>query len=147
MVRHGSQSGDAIKSSATPPSSRARLAPWQITIAKAQMQNQLKGHLLIGDVAAKLHLSSSHFAKAFKNSVGMSPYAWFQNARLAYSMELMTGTTLTLAQIALECGFTDESHFSERFDRFVGMRPGRWRRGRTAEGETEVVVAGGATVW
>lgn len=146
-MRQASQSGNAIKSCAAPPSRRAKLAPWQIKIAKAEMQNQVKGRLRIGDVAAKLQLSSSHFAKAFKNSVGMSPYAWFQNARLAYSMELMTGTTLTLAQIALECGFTDESHFSERFDRFVGMRPGRWRRGRMAEGETEVVVAGGATVW
>lgn len=131
-MRDASQSGDATRTGAV-GNRRAKLAPWQIKIAQAEMQNFVRTGLRIGDVAAKLQLSPNHFGKAFKNSVGMSPYAWFQNARVAHSMTLMTGTNLTLAQIALECGFTDESHFSERFHRFVGVRPGRWRRGRARE--------------
>jgi AraC-like DNA-binding protein len=110
------------------PICRARLAPWQVRLATAEMQGQFRGRLRIGDVAAKLKLSTAHFTKAFHNTVGISPYGWFQRARIAHAMGLMRDTALTLAQIASECGYTDESHFSERFDRFVGVRPGRWRR-------------------
>jgi AraC family transcriptional regulator len=37
---------------------------------------------------------------------------------------------LPLAEIALDCGFSEQSHFTRTFTRMVGTSPGEWRRQR-----------------
>jgi AraC family transcriptional regulator len=127
----------------------ARLAPWQIRIAQEEMTLQLPAGLRIPDVAAKLGLSPTHFAKAFKNSVGVPPYRWYLRERVSQAMSLLSAGTLGLSEIAAECGFFDESHFTTIFSRTVGMSPGRWRKrhGRAAIGfKAELASAPGKTV-
>lgn len=114
----------------TLPSSAARLAPWQVKVAKDGMAQQLSNGLRIADVAARLALSETHFAKAFRNSVGVAPYRWFQNARLAYALRLLAETRSSVADIAVACGYSGESHFITAFSRVIGTTPGRWRRRR-----------------
>jgi AraC-like DNA-binding protein len=41
---------------------------------------------------------------------------------------LLQTTELSLADIALACGFAEQSHFTRVFTRLVGMPPGAWRR-------------------
>ncbi len=123
----GRSTGNVVMT-ATGVRSGARLAPWQVLIAQAEMARQIRGRLRIGDVAERLHISPTHFAKAFKNSVGMTPDCWYQRARITMSMQLLRDTPSTLTEVAIECGFTDESHFITCFSRLVGVTPGRWRR-------------------
>ncbi|HEX7853226.1 MAG TPA: AraC family transcriptional regulator [Sphingobium sp.] len=131
MTGHASQSvrdSGGVTVRKAPSAQRARLAPWQVKTAQTAMEVQIRGRLKIAEVAAILHLSVTHFAKAFKNSVGVSPYDWYQRARIARSIQLLGDTASSIAEIAVECGFTDESHFITSFSRAVGMTPGRWRR-------------------
>jgi len=44
----------------------------------------------------------------------------------------MVSTDAQLTEIALACGFADQSHLNRSFRRMVGMSPGVWRR-TTAE--------------
>ncbi|MBV2150025.1 AraC family transcriptional regulator [Sphingobium sp. AS12] len=122
---------------ATISSGGARLAPWQIKVAKQGMARQLRTGLRIGEVAARLELSETHFAKAFRNSVGVAPYRWFQNARIAYAMRMLAEPHLSLSEIAAECGYSDQSHFITAFSRAIGTTPGRWRRKRRSATNTE----------
>ncbi|RIA46312.1 AraC-like DNA-binding protein [Hephaestia caeni] len=112
------------------PSSGARLAPWQVKIAQQGMAGQIRTGLRIGEVAARLELSETHFAKAFRNSVGVAPYRWFQNERVAHATRMLADAHLSLAEIAMECGYSDQSHFITAFSRTMGTTPGRWRRKR-----------------
>lgn len=112
------------------PQRGAQLAPWQVKLAKDEIVGRLTGGMRITDVAGKLGLSVTHFAKAFRNSVGDTPYRWYQRERIARSMLLLSDTRRSLAEIASECGFTDESHYITAFARTVGVTPGRWRRRR-----------------
>ncbi|MBO9579627.1 MAG: helix-turn-helix transcriptional regulator [Sphingobium sp.] len=107
---------------------RARLAPWQIKIAEAEIAKQIYGRFNIDDVAASVRLSPSHFAKAFRNSVGVTPSSRFRSVRLAQTMTLLRESDLTITEIAVHCGFTDESHFSRSFTHVTGITPGKWRR-------------------
>ena len=116
----------------------ARLAPWQVKIAMTELAAQAHGRLRIADVAAVLQLSPTHFAKAFKNSVGVSPYDWFLRARIRRAMQMLRATDGSIAKIAAECGFTDQSHFTASFARAVGVTPGRWRRRLRAEADEPV---------
>ncbi|MGI9376344.1 MAG: helix-turn-helix domain-containing protein [Tsuneonella suprasediminis] len=106
----------------------ARLAPWQIKAAMQSMALQLRTGLRIADVAERFELSETHFSKAFRNSVGVAPYRWFQGLRVMLAQRLLTDSSLSLAEISSECGYSDQSHFITAFSRAIGMTPGRWRR-------------------
>jgi AraC family transcriptional regulator len=41
---------------------------------------------------------------------------------------LLTNNNFVIAEIALDCGFADQSHFTRVFQRAAGMSPGAWRR-------------------
>jgi AraC-like DNA-binding protein len=41
---------------------------------------------------------------------------------------LLRDREMPLADVAITCGFADQSHFTRMFTRFVGVSPGAWRR-------------------
>lgn len=47
--------------------------------------------------------------------------------RVAAAKIRMRSEHMSLAQIALACGFSDQSHFTRVFSTVTGMTPGRWR--------------------
>ncbi|WP_156842988.1 helix-turn-helix domain-containing protein [Novosphingobium aquimarinum] len=92
------------------------------------MQRDFSTSISILDVACQCRLSLSHFVRAFSNTVGIAPYAWFVQKRMQHAEALLTGTQLPIVQIALECGFTDQAHFTKAFAKANGTTPARWRR-------------------
>jgi AraC family transcriptional regulator len=111
-----------------PPSTRGGLAPWQLRRACDFIEANLDGDPSIADVAAECGLSSSYFAKAFRQETGAPPHAWLSMRRIARAKQLLSGTTVELAEIASACGFVDQSHFGRTFLKSEGCSPGRWRR-------------------
>jgi methylphosphotriester-DNA--protein-cysteine methyltransferase len=69
-----------------------------------------------------------YFAKAFKQTTGAPPHVWLSMKRIGRAKQLMNETNLGLAEIALACGFVDQSHFTRTFVKSVGCSPGKWRR-------------------
>lgn len=107
---------------------RPRLAPWQVRLAQQAMGARISSTIMIPDIAGECRLSMSHFVRAFRNTVGVAPYAWFLDQKILRAQELLERSDGSLAQIALECGFTDQSHFTNTFVRKVGKTPLQWRR-------------------
>lgn len=107
----------------------AGLAPWQQRRVKDMIEASLAGGLRLDELAGACGLSSGHFSRAFKQSTGMPPYRWLQLRRIERAKQLLKSGTLTLAEVALACGFADQSHLSRQFRRVVGAPPARWRRG------------------
>ncbi|TCV95927.1 AraC-like DNA-binding protein [Luteibacter rhizovicinus] len=107
---------------------RGGLAAWQERRAIAYMEARLDESFSVADVAAECSLSVNHFSRAFRCSVGMPPHRWVLQRRIARARELLTGTALPLADVALACGFAEQSHFTRVFARSVGLPPGAWRR-------------------
>ena len=106
---------------------RPLLAPWQINLAKSHMQDRLASAVAISDVASSCRLSVSYFERAFANSVGIAPYAWLLEQRLARAKKMLHDASMPIAQIALDCGFNDQAHFTNMFSRKVGITPRAWR--------------------
>jgi AraC-like DNA-binding protein len=79
----------------------------------------------LADIAG---LSRSHFARAFKESTGMTPHAYVMGQRLQHARDLLTQSTLSLAEIAIVSGFCDQSHLSRVFRRQFGTPPLAFRR-------------------
>ncbi|MGY4318110.1 AraC family transcriptional regulator [Bradyrhizobium sp. JR3.5] len=107
------------------------LAPWQERRAKEIMRTRLASNLTIADVAAECKLTPSHFARSFRRSTGVAPHEFLSQLRIDEAKRLMLTTRLPLADIALICGFGDQSYFTRVFSRSVGASPGAWRRARS----------------
>ncbi|EQB15948.1 hypothetical protein RLDS_09530 [Sphingobium lactosutens DS20] len=107
---------------------RPLLAPWQVSIAKRFMLDHLAETLHVAELARLCRLSSTYFVRAFANTVGIAPYAWFLGRRVAKAQFLLTNSAMSLAQVALECGFSDQAHFTNTFGKATGTTPARWRK-------------------
>ncbi len=104
------------------------LAPWQEKRAKDFMLERLDSELSLVEVAEVCGLSSNYFARAFKQSTGLPPYRWLLHQRVERAKDFLTHTSDTLSDIALACGFADQSHFTRVFSRIAGINPGSWRK-------------------
>ena len=108
------------------PSARG-LAPWQLRRACDFINANLASDPSISQVAHECGLSSSHFARAFKQATGVPPHRWLTKQRVERAKELLPDLNRELVDIALLCGFTDQSHFTRVFSSSEGYSPGRWR--------------------
>lgn len=106
------------------------LASWQIRRAKELVAANLTRALSLQQVARECGLSASHFSRAFKRSTGMTPHHWLQTCRVDRAKTLLGEADRSLAEVAVACGFADQSHFIRIFARFAGSTPGSWRRWR-----------------
>ena len=104
------------------------LSPSQLRRASRFLGSSSMTLSSVADVARKLRMSSSQFSRAFKLSTGMPPHRWQLSHRIAKAQELLMYGDLSLAQIALEVGFAEQSHFSRVFKDIVGLSPGSWQR-------------------
>jgi AraC-like DNA-binding protein len=107
---------------------RGGLAPWQVLRIKAHVEAHLDSTVRARDLAAIARLSPGHFSRAFKRSLGVAPAAYIAGRRVARAQTMMLTTNEPLCQIALACGFYDQSHLTRVFRRCAGASPHDWRR-------------------
>ena len=113
-----------------PPAARASggLAPWQLRLARNTFDRHLDGSFSLTALARECLLSRSYFSRAFTRSTGLTPHRWLVRRRIEVAKEMMDDQRLSLAEIALACGFADQSHFTRNFSKACGTTPGSWRR-------------------
>jgi len=109
---------------------RGGLTPRQERLAKELLIANLDGEVCLSDLARDCGLSVSHFIRAFRKSTGLPPHRWLLHQRVAKAKGLLQSSSLSISEIALACGFVDQSHLSRVFVQMVGASPGVWRRTR-----------------
>jgi AraC family transcriptional regulator len=92
----------------------------------------VEGHLdaspSLDQMAAVARLSAYHFARQFKAATGLPPHQYVIARRVERARQLLqAGTGLSLADVAADVGFSDQSQFTHHFKRLVGVTPGRFR--------------------
>lgn len=95
--------------------------------AQEMLRTNLASDISLAELADSCGLSPAHFARAFRQSTGRSAHVWLQQQRVNHAKTLLKGE-LALPQIALACGFANQSHFTHVFSKLAGTSPGRWRR-------------------
>jgi AraC family transcriptional regulator len=93
---------------------RGGLAPWQVRRAREFIDANLDGDPSIAQLASECRLSSSHFVRAFKQTMGMPPHQWLTRRRVERAKHLLQETDTQLADIALACGFCRSKPFRPR---------------------------------
>ena len=97
-------------------------------LAKSILLENLEGDISISQVAEACGLSRGYFIRAFRETTGMTPYQWLLGERINRARALLRTSNAPLAEVAIACGFADQSHFTRVFATVVGTTPGQWRR-------------------
>jgi AraC family transcriptional regulator len=110
-----------------PLSGGQRLSDAQIDRLLEFVEAHLEDDLSVEDLAKVLNLSRFHFSRIFKSTTSQSPFQFLLDRRIRRSTELLSSSTLTIAEIAKKCGFRSVPQFEEAFRRTIGARPIRYR--------------------
>jgi AraC family transcriptional regulator len=78
----------------------------------------------LGDVA---EMSVFHFSRLFKARAGATPHQYVLKLRIVRAKALLADSSLTIAEIAAQCGFAHQQHFADAFRRNVGGTPTAYR--------------------
>lgn len=84
----------------------------------------------LADMAAVAGLSPSAFLRSFKRSTGSTPHRFVVAQRVKAAAELIAGSDMPIAEIALAVGFSSQSHLGGAFREVMGASPARFRRAR-----------------
>lgn len=100
--------------------------PWLEVVTRA-LHDHLADGISLHDLGALAGVHPVHLSREFHHRTGRTVGAYLRELRVARACELLSGTTRTLADISLECGFFDQSHFTATFRRATGVTPARFR--------------------
>jgi AraC-like DNA-binding protein len=93
--------------------------------------NQLRqqdGTVTIGHLADAIGWSHRYFDQCFRRYIGTTPKAAARRLRFAKAQDLlMAPDDLALCDIALACGYSDQSHLNREFRHFAGCSPGQYK--------------------
>ncbi|WP_150133069.1 AraC family transcriptional regulator [Acidisarcina polymorpha] len=115
----------AIESSKT----GARLAPRQIRAVQSYVVENLDQRITLAELAGVAGLSSFHFLRAFKRSLGVTPGQYVLDLRMERARSLLMTSNLTVAEVGVRVGFDYSSHFTRAFRRAIGTAPSTFRNG------------------
>jgi AraC family transcriptional regulator len=86
--------------------------------------------LTLAGIARAAGVSTARLNSEFKRSTKLAPHQYVLNARVRRANALLMSTDLSLAQIALQCGFSNQQHMTRMVRRVTGRTPGAIRRDR-----------------
>ena len=87
----------------------------------------LHEEIVLVDLADAGGWSVRHFSRMFHKSTGQTPHSFILRKRVDRAKDLLRRPKLPLAEVALSCGFADQSHFTTSFRKATGRTPLRWR--------------------
>jgi len=97
----------------------------------ARIDRWLRAHLSeplrIADLAAHCGFGMRRFHQLFVEAFGETPHRYLQRLRLDTSLTLLADPRRSLADIAFDTGFADQSAYTHAFTRRFGLAPGQWR--------------------
>ena len=109
---------------------RGRLSPAAKGRVLELIEAKLDARLTVESLARELGLSVAHFARAFKETLGVPPHQFLLSARLDRARRMLESPGVPLSVVAERTGFADQSHLTRHFKREYGITPGALLRAR-----------------
>ena len=100
----------------------------QIMVVLQLMSNQLERRWSVASLAAKVGMSRSSFALAFKSAVGQSPLDYLTQIRMDKAAELLKSDEIALKDVSFLVGYNSDDAFSRMFKHCFGVSPREYRK-------------------
>jgi AraC family transcriptional regulator len=93
----------------------------------------LSERLLVADLAKQVGMQPNRFAATYSEQTGQSPHQFVLTLRIENATELLRDSNLSLADVALGCGFANQQHLTNAMRRYRGITPSRYRAEQRSE--------------
>lgn len=116
--------------SATPPaleSQTGKLPQARLKQVVDYIYEHLEQELKLAELAALVGMSVCYFAWLFKQTTGVPPHQFIVQHRLERAQQLLECSDRTIADIAIQCGFSSQSHLTRSFRKHLGTTPKAYR--------------------
>ncbi|MEQ9815508.1 MAG: AraC family transcriptional regulator [Azospirillaceae bacterium] len=110
------------------PMAKGGLATWAERRCLELMHARLAEDINLDDLAAEARLSPFHFARMFKQSLGVPPRVYLTRLRVEKACELLEQTDLSVTEIALEVGYSSNQVLARVFLKHMRVSPSGYRR-------------------
>ena len=115
--------------SIAPPSFSGGLPARRLKLVLDYIEENLARPITLRQLADLTGVSSRHFERAFRQTMGVPPHGYVLQRRVTAARHLMLDQpTLAIHEVALRSGFSGSSHFAAAFRRRTGYTPGEFRR-------------------
>ena len=105
------------------------LSRYQLRQAIAYIEANLCQPIKLADIAQMLGMSQYYFCRMFKDSTGITPYKYVIQQRIKLAKMLLKQIPQRpISDVALECGFSNQSHLCQQFREVTGTTPNAYRR-------------------
>ncbi|WP_437943271.1 AraC family transcriptional regulator [Sorangium sp. So ce281] len=121
-ARYGAGSGAEISLR------NASLSRSQRTQIERFVDSELSSNFGLVDLAGLVGYSPDHFSRLFKSAFHQTPHQYVISRRIEKAMTMLQDERLSIAEIALECGFSNQGHLTTAFKRRTGTTPGAYRK-------------------
>jgi len=82
----------------------------------------------LAELAEVVGISQYHFARQFKQSMGITPHQYLIRQRVERAKRLLLQSELSIADVAFQCGFANQGHLSHHFKRLLNTTPKTFRK-------------------
>jgi AraC family transcriptional regulator len=121
--------GSRYATRATAEDSRCpKLSPAQRSRVIDYMQRHIGSDFSLVELANVVNLSPRHFSRLFRNTLGNSPHRFVAELRVKMAKEMLAKRQESIAEVAANLGFADQSHFTAVFRKSTGLSPRRFQR-------------------
>lgn len=100
----------------------------QIQLITDYIHMNLEQDISLKVLAAQLGLGQYSFCRLFKQAIGSAPYQYVIQQRVEKAKRLLLQTNRSISEIALECGYANQSHLTRNFRRCMGTTPKKYRQ-------------------
>jgi AraC family transcriptional regulator len=91
------------------------------------IRENLERDLNLSEIAGSTGMSPFHFARAFKQSTGLTPHQHLTRTRIERAKQLLAKSDMPIVEICNQVGFQSQSHFTTVFRRLTGLTPRIYR--------------------
>src|SRR6266496_2592298 len=109
------------------PQAHGGLSPATMRRVREYVDAHLGVSIDLATLAGVAGVSIHHFARGFKQSTGVTPHHYLTQKRVERAQDLLGNTDLSVSEIALAVGFSDQSHLARHFRQMLGVTPGQFR--------------------
>lgn len=92
------------------------------------LQEHLSEEVSLSVLSEEFHLNPQYISQLFKSEIGVGFLTYLTNARLEKAKKLLVSTSLSVAEVAQQCGYSDYRVFTKGFKKTEGITPSQFRR-------------------